>query len=143
MHFKTYYRVVVLLPIGVLLLRLFFGSSGIASILNFPLWPLLAEYAVFAACSFIYMGRLDSVENVRIFIWRLPLLFTAGSLLGLYIYQFWNQGRHISMSAYLDITIPLAVFVVFIGYAYCLIADLVFAALKKCGLISLGSRFSS
>lgn len=143
MHFKTFYRTVLLLPMVVWLLYLFLGSGGPASILPFLPWPVAAEYTFLTACSVIYMGRLDSVEQVRKFVWRLPLLFTAVTLFFLYFYPCGIQCSHLSLSSYLELTIPFSVFVVFIGYAYCLIADLVFAALKKCGLIALGSCFSS
>ena len=141
MHSKTFFRVALLLPLAVPLLALFYGDGRIAAILTISLWAVGVEYVLFSVFSFIYIGRLESLERVKRYLWLAPVCFSPVSVIGWYVRAFWERRSNPDLVVSLDAIPLLVVFGLVVGYGYCVMTALIFEGVKKCGLISLESKW--
>ena len=140
MHSKTFFRVALLLPLAVPLLALFYGDGRIAAILTISLWAVGVEYVLFAIFPCVHIGRLESFERVKGYLWLAPVYFIPVSIIGWYVRAFWDRRSNPDLIVSLDAIPLLVVFGLVVCYGYCVITGLIFEGVKKCGLISFESK---
>ena len=95
---------------------------------------------LFAIFSCVHIGRLESLERVKRYLWLVPGYFIPVSIIGWYVRAFWDRRSNPDLMVSLDAIPLLVVFGLVVGYGYCVMTALIFEGVKKCGLISFESK---
>jgi len=95
-----------------------------------------AQYAVFALCLFVVIGRLQSTSSMLRLVYWAPILFVPVQALGWLAYSTYLRQRQPEMSAGWEELLPGAVYSLLVGYVYALLVHAGFGILAKIGRVN-------
>lgn len=115
---RTFYRAALLLPFAVPLLLLPLGINAVLAILIFSLGFGGIQYAVFALCVIVYMGKFKSIKTIQVFSYWAPLLFVPIQALGWLAYIYFATPSTSRWVGVWEALLPFAFYTLLIGYIY-------------------------
>ena len=139
MHFKSFYRITLVLPIVVplsfYLLSYAFGMSKISRLLLMSLVFGGVQYLFFAALMFYFIGRFESLKKIKKLFWCSPFIYIVFGTVGWHLaFYAWKYSKPMYSFSVDDAVGPFFFFSIFgllFGYIYCLIIEFVFQVFKK------------
>ncbi len=148
MHYKTFYRLSLLLPVLMpvlfYLLSLRVGADKFTNLLLSSLVVGGAQYLVFAAAMFYLIGRLASLKKVKVLFWCSPLIYivfgAAGWHIAFYVWEYSRPMYKLSLDDALGPFLFFAIFGSLFGYVYCLVIEFVFQMFKMNEWVSINKE---
>jgi hypothetical protein len=107
-----------LLPIAAPLLLLPFGASAVLALLFMSLAFGGVQYVIFALLIFVVIGRLKSTKQIERLSYWAPLMFVPFQAIGWLTYSYIQRPSNPELTGIWPALFPLAVYALFIGYAY-------------------------
>lgn len=132
---RTYFRLSLLAPLLLPLLALPLGVNAVFAVLMLSLVFGGAQYAIFALCLFVAIGRLRSTSRILRLVYWSPILFVPIQALGWLAYCAFERHRHPELSGGWEELLPGAVYSLLVGYGYALVVHAGFALLEKLGRV--------
>jgi hypothetical protein len=125
----------LVLPIVVPALLAPFEASGIFAILLLSLWFAGIPYLLFAILGCVWIARAQGHERLIATMWAAPLMFLPFAVLGWLLHQLIGRISNPKLVIIAADFFPVAIFTLFIGYAYVLLAQFTLFILHKLGIV--------
>ena len=133
----TYFRLTLLFPIVLpLLIYLVDSKSWLFGVLFFSLAFGGPAYIIFAILMFIWFGKLSTSTELRKLTLKGPILFIPIQATTWIVYFYYGKLSNPELTGGWSMLLPFAVYILILGYAYVLIADIGYSLFNKLGLIN-------
>lgn len=93
------------------------------------------QYAVFAICIFVVIGRLQSTCSILRLVYWAPILYVPVQALGWIAYSTYLRHRQPEMGPGWEELLPGAAYSLLVGYVFALVVHAGFALLTKIGRV--------
>lgn len=135
MHFKTFYRLSLALPIIAPFSIMITGPNMITSWLALSLMFSGVEYLFFAAIAFYLIGRISSEIQLKRLYWLSPFIFVAIAVPSAYIQFLIEKMTNPDLKSG-GLFILVAIFGILFGYGYCFVVEIIYQIFIRLGWIT-------